>query len=98
MLNKLRAGTETLLLWFIPLSQERIQADEVIAMLDQEHLGPCFWVKALVSFRAAGLSLGLDGGSGQHARPWKESSGADNHSACRRRSREREGPGMLPSL
>lgn len=40
MLNKLRAGTETLLLWFLPLLQERIQADEVIAMLDQEHLGP----------------------------------------------------------
>lgn len=35
-------GTEALLLWFsfLALLQERIQADEVIAMLDQEHLGP----------------------------------------------------------
>lgn len=42
VLNKLRAGTEALLLTVSshPLLQERIQADEVIAMLDQEHLGP----------------------------------------------------------
>lgn len=42
LLNELRVGTEALLLWFsfLALLQERIQADEVIAMLDQEHLGP----------------------------------------------------------
>lgn len=42
MLNKLRADAEAQLLMVSsrPFLQERIQADEVIAMLDQEHLGP----------------------------------------------------------